>query len=1047
MYFLTQFLLGALPFTLFSFYAADQPMEFCTRPTLSTVRDRSIAVGGQRFYPISSVLDKEKEESFAFEEKTEPIRRTIDPTLSPVVIDPFRSRHPLLAHPLAKPTLAYAPAPLLPGAEVVFCQPEAAGYEYVDPEPVDLTKKFRRRRWIDPLLDTKISALAPMRGELTYASPPMKLGEAYPFPVPVAKEYVIPEAIAKVDLTLSGTALKGGKEGQKLKKDLFSKVFGKKEKSKSAMANLPVILNNRSAGTVGAEVGDSAETTVLDTASVIAMLEPVAKSEVIESIKKYIGSSSTMTFQDLYDVGLEAMLDSERMQIRVFLPPEMRITRLHRLRREPKREKDISQPATLSAYTNLLFKQDFYHYEMTNGASSSPSRLDFESVINYKNLVFEAYGGFNTDRDYLFQRGDLRLTRPDPDSMVRYVAGDLRVPVRGMQSSPPLGGIGYYKDYELQPYLVVQPVSRRKILLRTPSEVEILVNGVKVKGMKLDAGEHDLVDFPGGVGANDIDVRVIDQFGHEEIISFPFIYEPTNLAKGLHNYGYSFGFPFYDELGERHYRMSEPTLSMFHRYGVTDQLTMGGHFQMNLEQGLGGVEGTYSTLMGVFEGEVSMSRDVYGRIDGAGVLKFRRFKDLLVPFEQQKSWSAEITYTGPHFTAIGADSMYNHVAVGLRASYNQRLFWDIHGRISESYQFVRGDLPNQFSTTLSLSKKFVQGPTVRLDLSHKKPKGEPQNFNMFLSVTNNFTKQNQTVAYTRDFDSQVDNLMWQYQSPLPVGGWNLGANASHDIDSYKVGGKAAYTSRRFKTQIDHDTNVYTHREDGARPKTQFRFDTALAYADGSFAVSRPIYNSFAIVDRKKALKPYDIGANRRNKVYTVMADKFGPGVVHTLVPYREAKISLEADNLPEGISVGKNVFWLRPTYKSGTVIHVGNDAVVFLTGTLLKPDGSPVNMAGGMMQYLGTKSQPLTDEELKDPNNKPVIFFTDKTGKFGQPGFKPGRYQLTLFTKKKEKVSFEIPEDTMGIYDIGNIYLEPVEVPMIQRSEPAVTPQPGAIQE
>jgi outer membrane usher protein len=1045
---LSQFLLGALPLALIAPLHSgpnDLPFEFCTPPCLSSPRERSMAITRQSFHPAEStlILDEEK---FELDLPIVRVAKTckIDPLITPPLLDPIRYKLNLLAHPLANPSSNYTPAPLLPGAKIAFSQPEALSYEPIDPEPIDPTKKMRRRKWIDPLIETKITSLAPLRDEFLWTVAPMKIGAHYPFPLPVAKEYVIPETIARVDLTLTGTALKGGKEGKNLQKNLFSKVFGNKGKGQNTFAKLPVILNNRSAGTIGATIGDTPETTILDPKSVIALLEQAAKPEVLNEINKTIETNSSLTLQDLYDAGLEAMLDYERMQIRVFIPPELRVTRLQRLRRQDRPVREISPPATLSGYTNFLYKQEWIHYEQTNGASNYPSQLDFESVINYKNWVIEAFGGIKSDRDYLFQRGDIRLTRPDPESLVNYVIGDLRVPVRGSQSSPSLGGFGIYKDFDLQPYLVVQPIARQKILLRTPSEVEISINGIKLKSIKLDAGEHDLIDFPGLTGANDIELKITDQYGHEEIISFPFIYEPTSLAKGLHSYGYSIGFPFYDELGERKYDTSDPTLSFFHRYGLTDLFTVGGHFQMNLRQGMGGMQGIYSTLYGVFEGELAGSVDTLGRFDGSGLIKFKSFKDLLVPFEKQKSWSAEISYEGPHFTPIGTESTYNHVAVSMRASYNQRLFWDIHGRITQGYEFTRGELPNQYSTTVSLSKKFKEGATVRLDLTQKKPKGQPDNFNMFLSVSNNFTKQNQSVAYTRDFDSQLDNLIWQYQSPLPVGGWNLNATANHDIDSYKIGGKAAYTGRRFKSQIDHDATVHTHEADGARPKTQFRFDTALAYADGSFGISRPIYNSFALIDRKSHMKDFDIGANIRDKIYTVQADKFGPGVVHTLVPYRESKVTIEANDLPPGYSVGQNVYWLKPTYKSGTVIHVGTDAIVFLSGTLLKADGSPVNLAGGSIQYIGKKGEETNIATNEPSENKPVIFFTDKTGKFAQPGFKPGRYQLTLFTKKREKVSFEIPEDASGIYDIGNIYLEPTE-----EHEKQVMPQEkqGEIQE
>ena len=54
-----------------------------------------------------------------------------------------------------------------------------------------------------------------------------------------------------------------------------------------------------------------------------------------------------------------------------------------------------------------------------------------------------------------FQRGDVRLVRDDPANALRYIAGDITVPVSGaFQALVPLGGISVSRNFSLQPYRI-----------------------------------------------------------------------------------------------------------------------------------------------------------------------------------------------------------------------------------------------------------------------------------------------------------------------------------------------------------------------------------------------------------------------------------------------------------------------------------------------------------------------------------------------------------------------------------------------------------------
>jgi outer membrane usher protein len=185
--------------------------------------------------------------------------------------------------------------------------------------------------------------------------------------------------------------------------------------------------------------------------------------------------------------------------------------------------------------------------------------------------------------------------------------------------------------------------------------------------------------------------------------------------------------------------------------------------------------------------------------------------------------------------------------------------------------------------------------------------------------------------------------------------------------------------------------------------------TAIAFADGNVAFSRPISDSFALVVPEKGLASQIVGVNPDGQgTYLSRADSFGAAVVPNLSSYSVSRLLIEVPDAPTGIEVGNPVYFTLPSYKSGTVIRLGTEANVFIRGVLADANGIAIALKAGELR------------SLSDPAWQPLTLFTNRAGKFALTGFKSGRYELTL---DAQTLQFEIPDGTVGLYDLGTLKL------------------------
>lgn len=729
----------------------------------------------------------------------------------------------------------------------------------------------------------------------------------------------------------------------------------------------------------------------------------------------------TLRAQDLSDAGLVGGLDEQALELRLSVPPALRKTNLVYIggRGIPPHVEDALPPSPVSAFMNTRVGQDFITGQGAPAQDGrQPLRVDLDGAINVKNWVLENISSFTAEQPHGFSRGDIRIVHDEPRPMIRFAAGDLAYPVSTYQRFRPMAGITAASNFSLQPYRVTVPTGTSDIFLKRPSRVVVYVNGAQTQVLHLPAGRHDLRNLALANGVNFIRLEITDDVGHTEIVTFPWVSNAELLARHLHQFAYSVGVPSTQVDNHREYDRSMPTVSLFHRYGLSDASTIGANFQGDHLQRVAGLEWLQSTTLGTFGVEPALS---YGKSAGSSALpgyavRFRYlYTDYLGPRETQRNLELGADYRGNEFTLLGDTGPSTLARYVFSGSYSQSLVPALSARVGGVYELNRETQPgivNSRTISTSLVYSFASGMQASATLTQRITPLDQKENSAFLLLTWMIPGTNNYFNASHDTGRRASRAEWRYNSPQLVGGYNPSLSFERAPDANRLNASLDYTGNRGIVSVIHDR--LTNWSGTGGQTTSLRAGFGIAFAGGRFALGRPITNSFTLIAPTEHLRGQTIDVNPNAAEYhEARADWLGPGLLPSIRPYQYYNLYLDPSRLEPGFELGQENYVLSPTYKSGTLIRAGTGATIMLDGVLTDAKDKPLSLVSGEARRLGGA-----------PNEKPVFLFTNRKGRFRLEGFHPGTYELKLFDDSHKPVVFTIPERAAGIYPIGRLRLE-----------------------
>lgn len=491
-------------------------------------------------------------------------------------------------------------------------------------------------------------------------------------------------------------------------------------------------------------------------------------------------------------------------------------------------------------------------------------------------------------------RLETRWTFDDPARRVRYRIGD-SIARTGATGAPyRFGGLQVARDFSLDPRFVTFPTPNLGGLATAPSVVDLYVDGALRLRERVDAGPFTIVDPPVVTGAGQAQIVVTDALGRQQVTSAPFYTSRALLKPGLSDFAAAVG-AVRENYSTESADYGDGFISGLYRRGLTSALT--AEVRGEAMDGLSNVgAGVSWTPNGAGQFDLAIAASESAGADGA----LTRFG--YAHFNRSFSIGAEIERASVDFARIGVDveaprtraavSLGGDTGVG-SASLSMTVFDYRH----------RADVR---TVALDYNPTLSQRASVGLTLLYVEAESTE------MSVAARLVRRLGNVG---NFSAVVENRAGEWSSgagvysPAPPGG-GIGWRAAAHTGSMERR-QAAMRYDTLRGVFDLEASRVSHTT-GVRAQAAF----GLAWIDGGLYASRPIRESFALVDAQAP----GVTVTRDNRRAGV-TNEHGRVLVTDLRPYENNRLGIEIEDLPTGIPVAYDAVVITPGARSGAIVR------------------------------------------------------------------------------------------------------------------------------
>jgi outer membrane usher protein len=711
---------------------------------------------------------------------------------------------------------------------------------------------------------------------------------------------------------------------------------------------------------------------------------------------------------DLAAANISARWDIEKLSYYLTSPGEY--AALRELDFTPDQEVGGSvwlKPSPIAAVINLSGSSTA---TISNTGTTIPVTVNADGLLNLWSLALEGNGSFS-------------YSNSSPDWNFGSVQGIYDFPTLegrakgGMISSE---GIGYMSRSEIFGLSIrnVDDFSRYDrnyapsvaFSLEKPSTVRYIINGNLSRSVKMDRGNYRVYDLPFAFGLNQLELEVEDGNPENGIV----IYKPLKkyittetglLVGGKIDYGFS--------AGVSRAELTEPIASAYLRYGLYSYLTTALGLQADRRSVMANIGLVSGTDLG---GLIINTGTVYAW-DGRSVpLSFAADADYSFALPARKevpNFGVSFGYKSRGFNppqpvsvVTTPDSSMKASArisgpLWRRATYGLSGSWD---RVFRSPVEDTGSI--SFNIGLSTLNNFSLNISTSLSLSSQ----EKPDFSLGISLsTSDPIKSGRSIRYSQTDDGRT-SIGYSDQIPL-MGGINYTLQGNN-----LIGGVSEISSIGIGSGIDG--RVFSLNGSGrinwggtlSSPNgvVNLNASTALSFAGGSFAISKPLRDSFIIFDPDKSTgsMPVAFAINSGTK-----QTSRGGAIAQSLSSYSKVLASMDFPEADADVTATVPQIALATGYRTGFVYRAGLEKRMYVTGRLLDAEGFPVSLIAGDVEK--------TDGSYFD------FTFTDEEGNFQAYGLTSGEYKIhwpdyigvSLIT---------LGPDEDGLVELGDIAASPV---------------------
>ncbi|MEN2792536.1 fimbria/pilus outer membrane usher protein [Sphingomonas oligophenolica] len=733
-----------------------------------------------------------------------------------------------------------------------------------------------------------------------------------------------------------------------------------------------------------------------------------AKPDLAAKLRTMLAAQATIGLDALAPLGIRMRYDPQKIALVLDIPAELEAQRTIQVASlGVETVGGFARPAGFSAYLTMRGAVDYVEAGTNRGLGTPSMFLD--GAARLAGVVFETQGVFQPGGNGpALQRQGSRFVYDDQDRLIRWTAGDLRTVARGFQYAPDIAGISILRSYSaLQPQTITRPTGRQSFRLDQPSTVEIWVNDQLVRRTRLDPGSYDLRDFPYTQGIDNARITIRGDGGRVETLNFSLFSDQSQLAAGLSEFGLYAGVKAPPGRSGPVYS-SEPVITGFYRRGLSERLTLGGNLQADRHSRMIGVESILATPIGAFGMNLAASQ-IDGRgAGGAALFTFRSLIQRKDMTSDALDLSAELL--SKNFAPSGDVFGQNPFTYRLSGGYSHAFSQAIYAGVDVNYAKGRAGVWDSSAYRMTIGWRPVPrmnftATTVYEGATRSRRAG----LSFLLSLTVQMGKGASLIA---DYDSghQTERISYQAQYGQGVGSLNLSGSLERSPHNVGINGSANYITSAGEIGIDQLTSFEGGAGSPTDSRTNLRFATSIAFADGAVSIGRPISDSFAIVSRRENIRHARVELEPGPYGYTAGTTPLGTATQPDLMSYNNRTITIDAPGAPADLDLGPGAFRVFPPYRSGYRLQAGSEYPVTLVGRLLDEEGKPLALLSGLAT------------ELAAPEREPLPVFTSSDGRFAVTGLKPGHWRIAFHTDPITVYTVDIPPGkTTGVFKMEDI--------------------------
>ena len=708
----------------------------------------------------------------------------------------------------------------------------------------------------------------------------------------------------------------------------------------------------------------------------------------------------------------------------------------------------------ISGYVNMT-------HDLNVGANTLVYSGNYRGNVNVQDWVIQSEMTYNTSAEQQAIMSGGRVIKDFDKERIRLTLGDNGSPNlrTGLQRQPLVSGFqqtlfGIDARHTIG---LIGPRSRpddfsHLVFVPEEARVEININGRKVYSRILLSGKYEFKDLPFQTGRNNITILVVGREGVLSETELEYFYNPSLLAKGQRELQGTLGVPYVGASNIAQMDAQRLAGLVYSRYGFTNHIGGTAYLQAVQNKVVLGGMGEYAFESNVVSAELVYSNNAQGTSGNA--LNLQLYSSNAAYLTQKikllpSFYSLSLLQTSRYFDPSLLDgTVENETRVIVAPS----MCWPINAR---SQVQLTATLQNQYTGdniqayrirtfyqtggwqfTASLEQRLNPQQNELLFQTNIvwRPSRTPRNRYNYRYMSGG--KQHIFAANVRPEDNNAINYQWtsnvvdrdnnshsglvQYQTM----GRNMAGNINLTGTNYGISaGEVGFNYFGPRAFID-----IAHARRSTGLNTSVSLNTALAFVGKHWGVSQPIRNSFAILyPNNEAMTDSKIVFNGGS-----VLDRYSSAVYPALNNHQAIELKIDAADVPLGLDLGAQKYFLQSTLNSGQAIPVGKaGGITIAQATLLKSDGNPVARDVGYFIYV------------EDPTLK-IQFFTNGDGRLFVQGLKSGEYTIQMLSEGYEPIVVTIPKGVKSPYKLGELTLtvqeKKSEEPIEEAKDPLASP-------